>query len=155
MPRMEQDISCKHLLDVADSGFEKTTRENIGMTGCLHELVRDHPDFEVLCESSGEPYHFRYVPHTLAERQQEPEIQELLNRLNEEIVESVQRIGLTSVTTIRVQGRIAIQISSRSNGSSAPDIGLTFEVIARWGRLLNTKRSVSDQPTLNMEDSYV
>ncbi|HEY8226059.1 MAG TPA: hypothetical protein VIG25_12330 [Pyrinomonadaceae bacterium] len=125
------------------------------MTSCLHDLVRDHPDFEVLCEPALDPYHFRYVPHTLAERYEEPEIQGLLDRLNEELVESVQRIGLNSVMTTRVQGRVAIQISCRSNGSSASDLGVTFEVIARWGRLLNTKRSVGYQATPDMEDSNV
>ena len=69
----------------------------------LDNLVRDHPDFEVLCEPTLSVYYFRYVPNTLAERQEEPEIQELLDRLNEEIVESVQRSGFNPVMTTRVR----------------------------------------------------
>ena len=94
-----------------------------------------------------DPYYFRYVPNTLAETQEEPEIQEQLDRLNEEIVESVQRSGLNSVMTTRVRGRVAIQIANSSNGT----VDATFEAIARWGRLLNKKRSVSNQTTPDME----
>lgn len=119
---------------------------NLDMTQ-LHELVRDHPDFEVLCEPMRDPYYFRYVPNTLAEPQEEYEIQQELDRLNEEIVESVQRSGLNSVMTTHVRGRVAIQIANSSNGA----VEATFEVIARWGRWLNNKRSLSNQTTPDME----
>ena len=121
--------------------------DNLDITRHLYELVRDHPDFEVLCEPTRDPYYFRYVPNTLAEPQDESEIQELLDRLNEEIVESVQRSGLNSVITTRVRGRVAIQIANSSNGT----VDATFEAIARWGRWLNNKRSVSNQTTPGME----
>ena len=117
---------------------------NLDMTR-LYELVRDHPDFEVLCEPMRDPYYFRYVPNTFAE--EEYEIPEELDRLNEEIVESVQRSGLNSVMTTRVRGRVAIQIANSSNGI----VEATFEVIARWGRWLNNKRSLSHQTTPDME----
>lgn len=138
---MEEEISRQPMMELVDKGFEDADSER-RMTFCLHELVRDHPDFEVLCEPTLDPYHFRYVPHPLAERLDEPEIQKLLNRLNEEIVESLQRVGLDAVMTTDVQGRNAIQILK---GSSTSDIGATFEAIARWGRLVNTKRSISKQ----------
>jgi len=121
--------------------------DNLDTTRHLHELVRDHPDFEVLCEPTLSLYYFRYLPNTLAERKQEPEIQDQLDRLNEEIVESVQRSGFNLVMTTSVGGRIAIQIPS----SSTVTVDTTFEAIARWGRLLNKKRSVSCQTTPDME----
>ena len=139
---MEEDFSRQQMMELVDRQCELANSGDLHRTRCLHELVRDHPDFEVLCEPTVDPYHFRYVPHPLAEHQDELEIQKLLDRLNEEIVESLQRVGLNSVMTTRVQGRIAIQIL---NGSSTSDIGATFEAIARWGRLVNIKRSVSKQ----------
>jgi hypothetical protein len=145
--------SYERLTDLVDTGFEETSLNSL-ITRHLHKLVSDHPDFEVLCEPKADPYHFRYVPHTLAERQAEAEIQDLLDRLNEQIVESVQRIGLHPVITTRVQGRVVIQISCPSNGSSAWDAGGTFEAVARWGRLLHMKRSVT-LATPDMEESYV
>jgi glutamate/tyrosine decarboxylase-like PLP-dependent enzyme len=140
---MEEDVS-RQMMELVDPGFEEADSGDLHMTRCLHELVRDHPDFEVLCEAALDPYHFRYVPHPLAERQDDLEIQKLLDRINEEIVESLQRIGLDSVITTRVQGRIAIQIL---NARSATDIHATFEATARWGRLVNTKRSELSKET--------
>src|SRR4030095_3339059 len=131
MPPMKDDVLHQQLTEHDEAGSCEANSKNFEMTS-LHELVRDHPDFEVLCEPALDRYHFRYVPHTLAERREEPEIQRVLDRLNEEIVESGQRIGLNSVMTTRVQGHVAIQISCRSNGSSASDLGETFEAIARW-----------------------
>jgi hypothetical protein len=113
----------------------------------LHNLVRDHPDFEVLCEPTS-VYCFRYVPNGLAERQDETGVLTLLDRLNREIVEAVQRSRVT-LAAIRVYGRVAIQVSQ---GSLADDVDATFEAIARWGRLLNKKLSVCYETTPDMEE---
>ena len=118
----------------------------------LHELVREHPDFEVLEAPTPYLYRFRYVPNGMAERQDEPEVQILLDRLNQEIVENVQRDGLTLVN-IRVLGRVAIQMSICSRRTLADEVDAMFEIIARWGRLLHTKLSVRYET--DMEASYV
>jgi len=123
----------------------RRVKENLELVGHLHSLVCDHPDFEVLCEPTSHPYCFRYLPNGLAERQQEPEVQELLNTLNEEIVHAVERAGLTLT---RLSGRFAIRISIRTS----EDIDATFEAIARWGRLLARNLFVSHELTPDMEE---
>ena len=80
----------------------------------LHNLVRDHPDFEVLSEPTNYRYFFRYLPNGLSELQEEFEVQQLLDRLNEEIVEAVVRHGFTQVATTRVCDRVAIHMRSES-----------------------------------------
>ena len=116
----------------------------------LHDLVREHPDFEVVCEPTLYIYRFRYVPNGMAERQDEPEVQTQLDRLNQEIVETVQHQGLTLVNT-RVRGRVAIQMSICSRRTLADEADAIFETIARWGRLLNKKLSVRHETTPDME----
>ena len=118
----------------------------------LHQLMREHPDFEVLCEPTLYLCRFRYLPNGMAERQDEPEIQILLDRLNQEIVENVQLHGLTLVNT-RVRDRVAIQMSICSRRTLADEVEAMFEIIARWGRLLNKKLSVRYEP--EYEASYV
>ena len=108
----------------------------------LHALVREHPDFEVLCGPSLYLYRFRYVPNAIAERQEEPEVQTLLDRLNREIVETVQRRGLPLVNT-RVRGCIAIEVAICSRRTLADEVEAMFEIIARWGRLLTRTLSVN------------
>ena len=128
------------------------TMQDDGLVVQLHELIREHPDFEVLCSPNLYLYRFRYVPNEMAERQDEPEVQTLLDRLNQEIVENVQRHGLTLVNT-RVRGRIAIQMSICSRRTLADEVEAMFEIIARWGRLLHKQLSVRYEPI--MEASYV
>ena len=119
---------------------------NLGLLGHLHSLVREHPEFEVLCEPTL-VYCFRYLPNALAERREEPEINELLDRLNEEIVEGVQRDGIPLLTTTRVTGRVALRISIGSQRTLNEDIDATFEAIARWGRASFKKLSSHELKT--------
>lgn len=141
---MEKDVSRKQKVARPDNGFEEMNSGVVRMNRCLHELVGDHPDFEVLCEPTRAPYYFRYLPNTLADRLDEFEIQQLVNRLNEAIVENVQCRGFNSVMTIDVDGLVAIQISISSN--EIPHT--TFEALARWGRLLHTTyQSTSEMET--------
>ena len=119
--------------------------------GHLHDLVREHPDFEVLHEPTLNLYCFRYVPNGLAERLEEGGVQALLDRLNREIVEAVRRGGLTSLTTTRVGGRVALRVSGGSHGTSEGDVEAAFEAIARWGRLLTKSHSVRYEKPAEME----
>ena len=119
-----------------------------GLVVQLDNLVREHPDFEPLHEPTLNGYCFRCVPNGLVERQEEPEVQALLDALNEEIVQAVQRNGFAAVVTSRVQGRAAIRVSFYSGRTLEQEVDATFEAIARWGRLLNKKLSVRYEPDM-------
>jgi glutamate/tyrosine decarboxylase-like PLP-dependent enzyme len=131
MRRMKEDIS-----------------KNFGLVDHLHNLVREHPDFLALHEPTLNGYCFRCVPNGLVERQEEPEVQALLDVLNEEIVQAVQRNGFEAVVTIRVQGRAAIRVSFCSGRTLVEEVDATFDAIARWGRLLSKKLSVRYEPDM-------
>ncbi|HZI62929.1 MAG TPA: hypothetical protein VFD62_19705 [Pyrinomonadaceae bacterium] len=121
--------------------MEEEVTQHVGLVEHLHNLVSEHPDFEVLCEPTADFYCFRYLPNSLPIDQ--PEVQQLLDRLNEEIVESVQRGGSTLINKTNVGGRIAIHISIRSCSTAKEDIDATFEAIARSGRLLTRNQLIS------------
>lgn len=112
-----------------------------GLAGYLHNLVSEHPDFEVLCEPTTDFYCFRYLPNGLPT--DEADVQQLLDRLNGEIVQSVQREGSGLVTTAQVGGRVAIHISICSCRTLREDIDATFEAIARCGRLLSRNQLIT------------
>ena len=105
----------------------------------LDQLVREHPDFEVLCEPTVDLYGFRYVPNRLAEHKNQRDVQQLLDRLNEEIVERAQSECFAPVSVVRVLGRVAIHISIHADRTAREDIAATFDAIARWGWLCNKK----------------
>jgi glutamate/tyrosine decarboxylase-like PLP-dependent enzyme len=108
------------------------------LTSRLHELVSDHPDFEVLGAPAFADYCFRYLPNGLAERQN-PQVQALLDRINEKIVTAVQREGLSLVRPTRVDGRVAMRMLIESDSVLLLEVDTLFEAIARWGQKLKTE----------------
>ena len=117
-----------------------------GLVVQMDNLVREHPDFEVLHEPTLNGYCFRCVPNDLVERQEEPEVQALLDVLNEEILQAVQRNGFAGVETIHIQGRTAIRVTFYSGRTLVEEVDSTFDAIARWGRLLKKKLSACYEP---------
>lgn len=117
----------------------------------LHNLIREHPDFEVLHEPTFYLYCFRYVPNALAEHQEGLEVQNQLDRLNQEIVEAIQRSSLALVMTTRICGRLVIRMSICSHRTSEEDVDATFEAIARWGRLLYRSSYVHNEKSAEKE----
>jgi glutamate/tyrosine decarboxylase-like PLP-dependent enzyme len=117
-------------------GLRAVLSKNVGLARRLHGLVRDHPDFEVLHEPTLYIYCFRYVPCDLADRQGEPGVAALVDRLNEEIAASIQESGLALLMTTRVRGRVALRMSICSHRTLDQDVDATFEAIATAGRRL-------------------
>ena len=126
--------------------------KNLSLARHLHNLVREHPDFEVLHEPTLYLYCFRYVPNAMAERQEEPEVQSQLDRLNQAIVEAVRRSGLALVTTTRIRDRVAMQMSICPDRTLETDVDATFEAIARWGRLLSRTNSGNNEESAAVEE---
>jgi aromatic-L-amino-acid decarboxylase len=133
------------------SGLRELFSKNLGLTRRLHNLAREHPDFEVLHEPTLYLYCFRYVPNALAEHREEPEVQIQLDRLNQEIVDAIQRSGLALIMTTRIRGRVAIRMSICSHRTLVEDVDATFEAIARWGRLLSRNSHVHNKKTAETE----
>ena len=135
------------------SGLRDLFSKNLCLARRLHTLVREHPDFEVLHEPTLYLYCFRYVPNGLADRQDEPGVQTQLDRLNQEIVEAIQRSGLALVMTTRIRGRVAIRMSICSHRTLEEDVDATFEAIARWGHLLSKRSYLHNRKSAEMEVS--
>ena len=121
-------------------GLREVLSKNLGLARRLHQLVRDHPDFEVLHEPTLYIYSFRYVPSDLAPRQEEPEIRARVDELNEAIADAIQRSGLALLMTTRIRGRVALRMSICSHRTLEQDVDATFESIAGLGRRLAAHR---------------
>jgi glutamate/tyrosine decarboxylase-like PLP-dependent enzyme len=122
-------------------GLRAVLSKNLGLARRLHELVRDHPDFEVLHEPTLYIYSFRYVPNQLADRQQEPAVAQLVDQLNEDIAGSIRKSGLALLMTTHIRGRVALRMSICSQRTLAEDVDATFEAIAAAGRRLDAERT--------------
>lgn len=117
-------------------GLRALFSKNILLARHLHDLVREHPDFEVLHQPSLYLYCFRYVPNGLAEQSDEPETADFLDRLNQQIADAIQASGLALVMTTRIHGRVALRLSICSQRTLEEDIDMTFAAIADAGRRL-------------------
>ncbi|MCA1817905.1 MAG: hypothetical protein LC746_16215 [Acidobacteria bacterium] len=135
----------------AVAGLRELFAKNLVLAVRLHDLVGEHPDFEVLHEPTFYLYCFRYVPNGLAERQEEPGVQALLDRLNRDIAGAVRRGGPSPLTTARARGRAALRLSFCSHRTTEKDIDVTFEAIARWGQRLTRSRSARYEKPTEME----
>jgi aromatic-L-amino-acid/L-tryptophan decarboxylase len=132
----------------ASAGLRGLFSKNLGLARRLHDLISEHPDFEVLHEPTPYLYCFRYVPNPLSERQEEPGVRALLDGLNREVAGAVRRGGPALLMTTRVRGRVALRMPVCSHRASEEDVDATFEAAARWGRLLAVSHPVySEKPT--------
>ena len=107
-------------------------------------MKRDFPhDIEVLHEPVIYIASLRCVPNALADRQDEPEVRDAIDRLNQEIVEAIQRSGHALVMSTRIRGRRAIRMSICSQRTTEADIDSTFAALAEVARKLSpTQRGV-------------
>jgi glutamate/tyrosine decarboxylase-like PLP-dependent enzyme len=115
-------------------GLRALLAKNIGLARRLHELVRDHPDFEVLHEPTLSLYCFRCVPHDLARSRHEPAVAAMLDELNDAIARDIQSSGLAFLMTTRLRGQVALRLSIASQRTTAEDIDRTFEAIVAASR---------------------
>jgi glutamate/tyrosine decarboxylase-like PLP-dependent enzyme len=115
-------------------GLREELARSLRLARHLHDLVRDHPDFEVLHEPSLYLYSFRYVPNAWLEQPVSAASLDRLDRLNAAIAEDIQRSGLALVMTTRIHGRVALRMSICSHRTLERDIDATFEALAGIGR---------------------
>jgi glutamate/tyrosine decarboxylase-like PLP-dependent enzyme len=78
-------------------------------------------------------------------------VQAHLDRLNQEIVDAIQRSGLALMMTTRIRGRVAIRMSICSQRTLEKDIDVTFEAIAHWGHLLYRSNHFQNKKPAEME----
>ena len=129
---------------------ETDVLNNAGLVSHIDNLVREHPDFEVLCDRCFSGYCFRFVPHGLVEAQ-DRKIQELLDHINQETVKAVQREGFSFLTTTRVCDCVAMRMSIGSDRTSVEEVDTLFEAIARWGRALKNELLLHFNTTTDRE----
>jgi glutamate/tyrosine decarboxylase-like PLP-dependent enzyme len=134
-------------------GLREVFSKSLRLARRLHDLVREHPNFEVLHEPTLYIYCFRYVPNVWAERRDEPEVRDLLDRLNEEIAEAVRRSGLALVMTTRVRGHVVLRMSICSHRTLDEDVDATFEAIAGFGASLGREIVTSPETRSQLEVS--
>jgi aromatic-L-amino-acid decarboxylase len=77
---------------VGRSGYLEMIGDDMRLARRLHALVHEHPDFEALTQHLSITT-FRYVPHDLQSVPATPAVEEFLQRLNQDVLNRVERSG--------------------------------------------------------------
>ena len=118
------------LRQVGSSGYLQMIGDDIRLSRHLHALVQQHPDFEAMTQHLSIAT-FRYVPRDL---QQTPDTESYLQRLNEDLLNRVERSGEAFLSNAMVNGRFALRACIVNFRTSLADIEALLPILARHGR---------------------
>ncbi len=126
-------LGLRHL---GKEGYTRLIREDIALARRLHTRVAAHPEFEALTQHLSITT-FRYVPDGVSPQAAEAAV--YLNRLNQALLDQVQRGGEFFVSNAILDGRYALRSCIVNFRTSAEDIDAMPEAIARVGRVLDAR----------------
>jgi aromatic-L-amino-acid decarboxylase len=120
------------LQQVGSSGYLQMIGDDMRLARQLHALVQQHPEFEAMTQHLSITT-FRYVPR---DRQwaQTPDAEWYLERLNQDLLNRVERSGEAFLSQAMVNGRFALRACIVNFRTSLTDIESLLPMLARHGR---------------------
>ena len=118
------------LRQVGSSGYLQMIGDDIRLSRHLHALVQQHPDFEAMTQHLSIAT-FRYVPRDL---RQTPDTDSYLHRLNDDLLNRVERSGEAFLSNAMVNGRFALRACIVNFRTSLADIEALLPILAQHGR---------------------
>ncbi len=119
------------LQQVGSSGYLQMIGDDMRLARQLHALVQEHPEFEAMTQHLSITT-FRYVPR---DRQwaQTPDAESYLERLNQDLLNRVERSGEAFLSQAMVNGRFALRACIVNFRTSLTDIESLLPMLARHG----------------------
>jgi len=119
------------LQQVGSSGYLQMIGDDMRLARHLHSLVLQHPEFEAMTQHLSITT-FRYVPR---DRQwtQLPDAESYLQRLNQDLLNRVERSGEAFLSQAMVNGRFALRACIVNFRTSLTDIESLLPMLARHG----------------------
>jgi len=121
------------LRQVGLSGYLSMIADDMRLARHLHALVQQHPDFEAITQHLSITT-FRYVPSDLSSKRGLPEIEDYLNRLNQDLLTRVEKSGEAFLSNALVGGRFALRACIVNFRTSLADIEALLSLLSRLGR---------------------
>jgi aromatic-L-amino-acid decarboxylase len=125
------------LQHVGKSGALQMIADDMALARELHEMVARHPQLEALTQSLSITT-FRYVPPDLRERIGTPDVEEYLNRLNQELLTSVEQSGDAFLSKAVIGGKVALRACVVNFRTTREDLEKVTELCARLGARIAT-----------------
>lgn len=127
-------MSIKHY---GKEGYQKLLRQNIHCARQLHALVEAADDFVPMHQPELFIYSFRYLPAELRQQAHHPSVSAYLDRLNQQIVDTLMATGFAFILTSKVRGHIVIRLSICSHRTTLEDIEQVFDQLQQIGQRLH------------------
>ena len=115
------------------AGYERMIGDDIRLSERLCARIAEHPELEAASRSLSITT-FRYVPRELRVALGTGEVDAYLDRLNEALLERIQRSGEAFVSNAVVRGRYLLRACIVNFNTTPADVDALPEIVARMGR---------------------
>jgi glutamate/tyrosine decarboxylase-like PLP-dependent enzyme len=113
-------------------GYTRIVGQNIHVAKALYSDAKTHPEMETKTQALSITT-FRYVPVDLRTRHESPAVAEYLNKLNEELLNRIQRSGEAFLTNAVIRGQFVLRACVVNLHSTATDAEAVVALVARLG----------------------
>jgi glutamate/tyrosine decarboxylase-like PLP-dependent enzyme len=120
------------------AGYAQSIGDDIGLAARLHDRVSAHPQLEP-CTCALSITTFRFVPKDLRASAGDAAIETYLNRLNQAILDRLQREGQAFVSNAVVRGRYVLRACVVNFNTQAADIDAIPDIVVRLGETLDSE----------------
>jgi glutamate/tyrosine decarboxylase-like PLP-dependent enzyme len=118
------------------SGYRRMIADDIRLARAMADHVDGHPEFELMTQSLSITT-FRYVPADLSGARADRSVEEYLDALNQELLDSLQRSGEIFVSNAVIGGRYALRACIVNFHTTASDVEAVPSIVARHGRTID------------------
>ena len=124
------------LKQIGADGYRRMIADDMMLSRAMAAAIARHPDLELLTQALSIAT-FRFVPADLRSSHGEGRIAEYLNRLNEALLDAIQRGGEAFVSNAVIGGRYALRACIVNFHTTPDDVEAIPEIVARLGRELD------------------
>jgi len=126
------------LKQVGADGYRAMIADDMALSRDMAAAVQREPDLELVTQALSIAT-FRFIPADLRSRVGETSTEEYLNRLNEALLDTIQRSGEAFVSNALVRGRYVLRACIVNFHTTRDDVEAVPEIAVRLGRDLDAR----------------
>ena len=115
------------------AGYLRMIADDMLLARYLHKILAAHPEFETFTQNLSITT-FRYVPEILRSGIGTEQVEAILNRVNQELLNKLEKSGEAFLSNAIVDGRYALRVCIVNFHTSLRDIEAIPELVSRLGR---------------------
>jgi glutamate/tyrosine decarboxylase-like PLP-dependent enzyme len=123
------------LQQIGRAGYVDSISEDIRLSRKLHARLHAHPEVEAMTQHLSITT-FRYVPPALRPRSGEPEVERMLNQINEDLLARIEKSGRAFFSNAVIDGAFVLRACIVNFRTSDEDIEALPELVAAEGRIV-------------------